>query len=422
MIAVLFLLLIASLISYKKTVLFSAVVFMFMNNLSSGIEGVKLYYAIVLAQIVLFYLLGYYKKKKECYPLLILVPTLIAGICYFISSYVGTMHQYGKNAVNIMVWFYYPYIVWHVMSSSKEVIYYGKILISFFFVVTGYAVLEFIIGQNLYSQWADAAGIIAGELGGTEAVERFGLLRCNSILPFCSALGMDASIVFTSLAILITKGKRFFFHEKLLIFLLPLCVLLCGTRSQFIVFTLCFLGLLCTKEYRKSGYMKVLIIIGLAGVVVFSSVFVEIINSILHSDTSSVEGSNTDMRLSQFDIAAYYWLQSPLFGHGRNFTWEVAIPNNPALMGAESIVFTQLIDHGIAGLISFYLIGICLTFWCYRYSRPLAMIPIAFIAGKTMSTVVGVEYNIPIILCIFVVKALILYKDSQYEVEYRARK
>ena len=50
------------------------------------------------------------------------------------------------------------------------------------------------------------------------------------------------------------------------------------------------------------------------------------------------------------------------------------------------------------------------------------MIPIAFIAGKTMSTVVGVEYNIPIILCIFVVKALILYKDSQYEVEYRARK
>ena len=66
MIAVLFLLLIASLISYKKTVLFSAVVFMFMNNLSSGIEGVKLYYAIVLAQIVLFYLLGYYKKKKEC--------------------------------------------------------------------------------------------------------------------------------------------------------------------------------------------------------------------------------------------------------------------------------------------------------------------------------------------------------------------
>lgn len=421
MIAILFLLLIASFVSYKKAVLFSAVVLMFMNNLSSGIEGVKLYYAIVLVQIALFYLLGYYKKKKESYPLLILVPTLIAGVCYIISSYVG-MHQYGKNIVNIMAWFYYPYIVWHVMSSPKEVIYYGRILILFFFVVTGYAFLEFLIGQNIYSLWADKAQIIAGESGGAETVERFGLLRCNSILPYSSALGMGASIVFTSLVILTTKGKRFFTHESLLIFLLPLCVLLSGTRSQFIVFILCFMGLLLTKEYRKSRNMRVLIIIGLVAVAVFSSVFAEIIDSVLYSDTSSTEGSSMAMRLRQFDITAYYWLQSPLFGHGRSFTWEVAIPNDSALMGAESIVFTQLIDHGIAGLISFYLIGVCLTVWCYRYSRPLAMLPIAFIVGKTITTVVGVEYNIPIILCIFVVKALTLNQDSQYATKYKLHK
>lgn len=416
MIAILFLLLIASFVSYKKAVLFSAVVIMFMNNLSSGIEGVKLYYAIVVAQIVLFYLLGYHKQKKDNYPLLILVPTLIAGICYLISSYVG-MHQYTKNIVNIMAWFYYPYIVWHVMSSSKEVIYYGKILILFFFVVTGYAFLESLIGQNLYSLWADKAGIIAGELGGAETVERFGLLRCNSILPFSSALGMGSSIVFTSLVILTTKGKRFFTHEILLIFLLPLCVLLSGTRSQFIVFVLCFLSLLLTKEYRKSRNMKMLIIIVLAAVVAFSSVIVEIIDSVIHSDTSSTEGSSMAMRLMQFDITSYYWLQSPLFGHGRSFTWEVAIPNHSALMGAESIIFTQLIDHGIVGLISFYSIGICLAIWCYRYSLPLAMLPIAFMVGKTMSTVVGVEYNIPIVLCIFVVKALTLYQNSKYAVK-----
>lgn len=413
MIIVLLLLIIVSFVSYKKAVLFSAVVFMFMNNLSSGIPGIKFYYAIVLVQILLFYLLGYHKRKKENYPLLLLIPTLIASVCYIFSSYVG-MHQYGKNIVNIMAWFYYPYIVWHIMSSPKDVMYYGKVLGCFFFVVAGYALLELLIGQNIYSLWADKAGIIAGDLGELDTVERFGLLRCNSILPYSSALGMGSSIVFMSLVILTTKSKSFVTKRSLLIFLLPLCVLLSGTRSQFIVFALCFMGLLLTKEYRKSREMKLLVIIGFVSVASFSPILMEIVDSILHSDESSTEGSSLLMRLNQLDIAISYWLQSPWFGHGRSFTWEVAIPNDPGLLGAESIVFTQLIDHGMAGLVSFYLIGICLAVWCYRYSAPLAILPVAFMVGKTMSTVVGVEYNIPIVLCIFVVKSLALIQDSQY--------
>jgi len=413
MIVVLLLLIIASFVSYKKAVLFSAVVFMFMNNLSSGIQDVKFYYVIVLAQVVLFYMLGYHKRKKENYPLLLLVPTLISSVCYIISSFLGT-HQYVKNIVNIMSWFYYPYIVWHIMSSPKEVIYYGKVLGWFFVVVAGYALLELLIGRNIYSLWADKAGIIAGDLGGLDTVERFGLLRCNSILPYSSALGMGASIIFMLLVILTTKGKSFVSKGNLLIFLLPLCVLLSGTRSQFIVFALCFMGLLLAKEYRESREMKLLMVIGVVLAVSLSPVLMEIVDSILHSDESSTEGSSLLIRLNQLDIAVSYWLQSPWFGHGRNFTWEVAIPNDPGLLGAESIVFTQLIDHGMVGLVSFYLIGICLAVWCYQYSGPLAILPVAFMVGKTMSTVIGVEYNIPIVLCIFVVKSLTLIQDSQY--------
>ena len=417
MIAVFFVILVASLIQFKKTVLFTAAVLMFMNNLSTGIDGLKLFYGVVMAQIIFFYVLGYYKKRKSSYPRYILIPTLLAGSCYFISSYLGSIHAYAKNIVNISAWFYFPYIFWHVMSSKKEVIIYGRFLLIFFMIVSLYAILELLLGQNIYSMWADQTGIIQGDLGGVESEERFGLLRCNSILPYSSALGMNSSIVFLVLFILSTKGCQFPICWKLLIFLLPLCVLLCGTRSQYIVFALCFLALLMDKNIRKTSYMKILIVVVCVGVIVFSPIFIEIIDSIIHSDTSSTGGSNMNMRLRQFAVTEYYWNQSPWFGHGRNYTWEVAIPLNPSLMGAESIVFSQLIDHGSIGLFSFYLIGICLTIWSYRYSKPLAMLPIVFIIGKTISTVVGVEYNIPIILCIFAVKALTLNKNVEYEIQ-----
>lgn len=417
MIFITFSIIVLSILSYKKTVLFSAVVLLYMNNLSSGFEGVKLPYLISLVHILLFYVMGYYKRRNNRYPRLILIPTLIASINYLISSYVGSVHSYTKNIVNIAAWFYYPYIIWHLMSTKKDIEYYGRIFFGFFLIVVGYALLEFLLGQNVYSKWADETGIISGELGGVEEVQRFGLLRCNSILPYCSALGMTCSIVFTALVILKRLGK-IYLCDKLLMFMLPFCVLLSGTRSQFVVFVMCFWALFLNKEYRKTKGLRFLFVLGALGALVFSAILAEMVNSILYSNSSSVGGSNLGLRLDQLSITESYWQQAPWFGHGRSFTWEVAIPESPRLLGAESIVFTQLIDHGIFGLMSYYLIGICLAIWCYRYSKPLSMLPIAFIAGKTMSTVVGVEYNILIILCIFVIKAITTGQNSKYEVQH----
>lgn len=362
-------------------------------------------------------MMGYNKQQKMGYPRFILIPTLIASFLYIISSCVGSIHSYGKNIVNIAAWFYYPYIIWHLMSTRKDVEYYGRIIFGFYLIVVGYALLELLLGQNIYSKWADEAGIISGELGGLEVGQRFGLLRCNSILPYCSALGMTCSLVFTILIILKREGRKYL-CDNILMLMLPFCVLLSGTRSQFVVFVMCLLALFLNKDYRKTKSLRFLLVVGVLGSLVFSAVLAEIVNSILYSNSSSAGGSSLEIRLVQLSITESYWQQAPWFGHGRNYTWDVAIPDNPSLLGAESIVFTQLIDHGIFGLFSYCLIGICLAVWCYRYSKPLSMLPIAFMVGKTMSTVVGVEYNIPIILCIFVVKAIIIGRNSKYEVQH----
>ena len=411
MIVVLLSVILFSIIDLKKGILFTAGTLMFMNNLSSGIPEVKLFYAVVLIQIVLFFFLGEYDKMK--YPKLILIPTLFASFCYIASSYFGAIHDYAKNIVNISTWFVFPYLVWHCICTKEDVLYFSRVLLTFFFVVAGYALIELLLGFNIYSEIANDTGMIAGELGGLESSERFGLLRCNSILPYSSALGMNSSLVFVTTIILIAYHVKIHPYYFCLVFLLPFCVLLSGTRSQFVVFATCFLAFLMDRKYRNSSHIKVLVLLGFVSVLLLSPVLLEIIDSIIHSDSSSTQGSNLTMRLNQFAITESYWQQSPWFGWGRNYTWNVAIPDNPALLGAESIIFTQLIDHGAFGLFCFYFIGICLAVYCYSFSMPLAILPIAFMLGKTMSTVVGVEYNIPIVLCVLAVKTILIYKKRK---------
>ncbi len=330
------------------------------------------------------------------------------------------MHSYAKTAVNVIAWFFYPYVVYQMLHTRKDVMFFGKSLCVFFFFVGIYALVELSIGYNVYSSFAEKMGIIQGELGGLGQTERFGFLRCNSFLPYSSALGMNSALIFSCVMILKSANITILSSiEKYLLVLLPVCVLLCGTRSQFVVFIICLIGLYLSRSFRRSQLAISLMLVGIIIAVSFMSFFQELAISILSPEKSSVGESSIEMRLFQFEITEYYWSKSPWFGLGRNFTWEVAIPQNPALFGAESIVFTQLMDHGLVGLLLYYTFAICLAIWCYKYSESLAILPIAFIVGKTLSTVVGVEYNIPIILCLFVARAITLFKGSKkHELQY----
>ncbi len=419
MIIVLILFILFSLYDYKRAVFVTASTLMFTNNLSSGIPGVKLFYAVAIIQVLLYYLQGFYKKLIHVSKLL-LYPAILLIFSYFISNYVGVMHSYAKTAVNVIAWFFYPYVVYQMLHTRKDVMFFGKSLCVFFFFVGIYALVELSIGYNVYSSFAEKMGIIQGELGGLGQTERFGFLRCNSFLPYSSALGMNSALIFSCVMILKSANITILSSiEKYLLVLLPVCVLLCGTRSQFVVFIICLIGLYLSRSFRRSQLAISLMLVGIIIAVSFMSFFQELAISILSPEKSSVGGSSIEMRLLQFEITEYYWSKSPWFGLGRNFTWEVAIPQNPALLGAESIVFTQLMDHGLVGLLLYYTFAICLAIWCYKYSESLAILPIAFIVGKTLSTVVGVEYNIPIILCLFVARAITLFKGSKkHELQY----
>ncbi len=82
MIIVLILFILFSLYDYKRAVFVTASTLMFTNNLSSGIPGVKLFYAVAILQVLLYYLQGFYKKLIHVSKLL-LYPAILLIFSYF---------------------------------------------------------------------------------------------------------------------------------------------------------------------------------------------------------------------------------------------------------------------------------------------------------------------------------------------------
>ena len=93
--------------------------------------------------------------------------------------------------------------------------------------------------------------------------------------------------------------------------------------------------------------------------------FDNIVDSFVHSDDA--EGSNADMRISQFQAAYDYFIRHPLFGNGIGAT-SVATQKNAQLLGAESCIFIIMIDRVIFGFIAYGLFNIqmCWYLWSKR--------------------------------------------------------
>ena len=388
---------------FKEAVLLTAATLIFMNNLMSGIPDVKLFYIVALFQILVFFLKGYnHTYKGEQFPLLILLPLILNFIEYVACDYSNKWHYLSVTLVSTISYFFFPFVFWHTIETINDVVSFCKKILTFFLFVGCYALVEVSLGYNILTQWANEVGVMVGE-GGVNTAERFGITRCNSILPWCSALGMNSALVLTVLMFLNYYRYKFVKFEKIMIFLLPICVLLSGTRAQFVVFSICFIGMLPLITEHRAKYFKI----------IFWSLFCLIILAIpfiphLLNTITNIGGSDTDMRMRQLEISLYYWNQSPWVGHGLRFIGEYVKPDNPDIYGAESIVFVMLMERGLLGLIGYYLIALCLSIWCFKHFKPLAIVPIAFAVGKTMGAVIGVEYVIPLTLCILCVKAQVL--------------
>lgn len=388
---------------YKKTVLFCASTLVFMPNLASGITGVKLMFLVNILHVFLFFVFRKYKSTSLEYPKVIAIPCIFASLGYLISDRLGESKNLPIIIVHIINYFVYPYIIWKLVVDRRDVVYMFKTMSVFFLIAGFYAIIELVMGHNYFNDIAGNLGITEGisGLGDDDAGERFGILKCSSIFPYSSSMGMMCAFMF-SLVLLVKTYKINIIERRLglLFVLMPICVLLSGTRSQLIVLVLCVLPYMFIKDFRKTRQYKYIIISTLVILIFLGPYVVLLINSIIDSNNADL-GSSSDMRLNQFEICLYYVLTAPYFGHGRNYIWEYVKPDNPKLYGAESVWFQLMVDYGIIGCATYLFIILGAFYYLYKKNKRLCYIPIAYIVGKTLSFVIGAEiYNMLIFLIV----------------------
>ena len=412
MLAVTGLLVLLSLFYYRQTVAFTAAVLIFLNYLPSGIPGVKLVFLISILLVLLYYGMGYYKQKTDTYPMWLLVPSLLMFVCHLITNHQGVVKNLPLIFVQCISYLFFPYVVWKVLYSKKLFDTYLRYLFVFLFIMAAYTIVELLMGRNYLALFIQEN--IAESMGGGGERERFGFLRCNSIMPYSSALGMVSACSF--FLILMTRLLKVNIVERALPFLLlllPFCVLVSGTRSQYCVFGVCMLPMFLWKDFVRSKYMRYALLVISVLLIFFYGYFFQIIDSIVNSTTSEyATGSNSDMREEQFDICYRYFVHSPIWGNGPNYLWLEVRPDNPALYGAESVWFQIMTDYGLVGCINYLLIVIGAMITLGKKSLVLIFFPLAFLVGKTLSIVIGIELNFLLVYTIVLYRMFQFYGDK----------
>jgi hypothetical protein len=124
-------------------------------------------------------------------------------------------------------------------------------------------------------------------------------------------------------------------------------------------------------------------------------------------------GSTPELRLTQLAISLSYFQTSPLWGHGKNYLWDVAKPANPGLLGAESIWFSLLVDYGLMGCLSFvFLIFACMVV-LWKKDPLYATLPLAFFFGKTMSIVMDVDFDMLLVFTVLLLKIHTFHSEGR---------
>jgi len=237
---------------------------------------------------------------------------------------------------------------------------------------------------------------------------RFGMYRAQSLTIWCSAFGSACGI---GLVYLLHQYFKRNLKANLLfwpfIALLAYGVVLSGTRTVIVMTCIAMFSLV---GYFSKRNIKKFIPIAISLCVLyllFQGMFQEIVESIVHHEDT--EGSTLEMRQYQYAAAYMFFEQSPIIGNGLSFTSQ-ATEKNSELLGAESIIFSIIIDRGIIGLLTFayYIWNVVVTLY-RKNCVPYIFLFLAFIFGKISSLLPSLDETW-VLLCV-----IPLYAESMIQ-------
>ena len=273
-----------------------------------------------------------------------------------------------------------------------------------------YGIYETITESNPYMDFINHSKLYIRDFYIKEI--RFGFKRSQT---FFSMHTTNACVVMMiSVALLCGKKFNTGLMRSIKFTVIFLCVgilFLSGARSAMVGFVITFLAFTNPKSNTiRFAFPVIIIYIYFMNEV--NDYFYEVLQSLVRTDY--VAGSSSDMRDDQFRISNMLMMRSPIYGNGMGFTWSIVSKYN--LMGAESIWFPLMIDHGFIGVISHLFFFSECAYYCYKNKMPsIIFVVLGFVVFNTLSSIPQFPSVFLFVYLLIIIESNKLYDRTHYK-------
>lgn len=247
----------------------------------------------------------------------------------------------------------YGFVFFHSLSDKNIINTFLKSCTLFAILLAGNGFFQLITDQNLLGNFHDS--FYNSEFNDNSLV-RFG--NFSRIRSFCShsiSYGVECVVFFITFLYMYFGYKKEYFAKSMYfaIFFCVIGIITSGSRTPLLGVAIMALPLM-TKLSRISGRQKLIVILAIiCFCALFGSYVIEMVNSIINPDKSSVGGSNTTGRLEQFAYSIYLVQNCWLLGYGNVNIMDMKSFDYGILFGAESIWMVTILQKGIIGILSY---------------------------------------------------------------------
>ena len=374
----------------------------------SGIYLVDSFIAVNLdLAISLVALLCYYRFQK--FYLNVKIPSYLL-FCWFVfcvgKFIYGSYFRFVPNE-----FFYEPvtsiaygFMLFKVVQRDDQIVLLIKYFICVSLILFADAVVDVVLGINPI---IEIEKFQAGSRFwvSSNTVMRAGMARTTSFMGHSIAMGTIAVFLWGILVLIYVKCHKYVYDHKLFLFciaILPICMLFANSRTTMLM-ALCFL-LLFVERKTIFDFQGVLVLLALLCVCFVANDYLDwIYNSIFHESSVDVQGSSSDLRERQWEVAFYYFMKSPIWGQGIDFD-VLRYEEERNVMGMESLWFQLFMRQGLVGVISYcvFLLGGLVCFW--KTNKAFCTFFVAWVVSITFSSQVSVS------TFLYVVAILLSYK------------
>lgn len=349
---------------------------------------------------------------KKTYPFIFV--SILSIISYFLSAIFAAKDPHWPYTI-LTCWrsLGLPILFFSFITDSSEIKRLFKHLFTAILIISASCILEVIIGNHLW--FSLIRFYIDPEYGFDMGMNiRYGMSRVQSFFPQPISLGYCGATLFSFMLFFQKNIKSFLSVKaiKLCLILLLICSFLSTSRVA-IVAIISTIILYSKKKILNPKYWIFSALLVVLAFLFFSDYFYTIIQSVINSENTE-GGSSIALRTGQLEVCLLYFAQSPIVGLGTYAIFDIVGKYNSIILGAESIWFFLLVNHGLLGCFSYVCFYIKSMFFIPRWKWECFSILIVQLFFNTFTSIPGFDVGFMLCIMLFIKK---LFDIQSHQIE-----